>query len=975
MKKGGNRETAILLIVILAFSIVPAISSERDSSKDSGQWIPISSSEPKEPEIQILDYRKSGITLEVSVYGLYGEEIESQGQTFNFLTIPGYKWTHIIGKPQIPVIRETIGIPDGAKVQVSVLESSYSTYEGYNVYPFQPPETDSGEDSELVIDREFYSQNLWYPDEIVEVGAPAIWRDISVVGLQINPVVFNPATSELRVYDHIVVDLGYIGGTMGAKTVSPRFAGMYEDVILNYGYLGVSEERLGTARAPGLKYLVITTPALKSAVQPLADWHHRQGLETKVVTTTTTGTTSTAIKNYITNQYQLNSTLEYVLLVGDIDDLPWNSNWSGVPSDYWYGCVAGSDLYAELAVGRISATSSTEVTHQVDKILDYLKSPPAGNWVKRVLLVAHKQDAPGKYQECKESIRGDFGAFATMSHLYGASSANGGDQATNGDVTNAINNCRGIVNYRGHGSEWEWWLWDFNSSSYTTTMARNLSNDNYTPVVFSIACDNAHLDYTSETLSEAFMKADHAAVAFLGSSRSSWTDPNHDFDYQLFDAIYNENVYSAGWISNSANSWLIDNYGSGSYAMDNVRMFLWLGDPALDVWTGIPQNLKVWHAPKILVGNQNAAIIVKDVEGKPVEGATVCLMKENEAYEVGTTDWAGRAILNINTTTTGIVDVTVTKHNFIPYEDTMEVIDTCVPVDLIFVIDVTGSMIDDIDAVKAQATMIVDTITSMTCDFRVGIVAYRDHPIPPYGDPTDVMFEDYAFSTDETTIINNINSLYVYGGADWEEAVYDALLRAIDSSSIGGWRSGVTKILLLMGDAPPHDPCPIYGYTAADVVNAAILADPAHIYGISIGCDPVVVEAFREVCEGTGGEIFCASTAEDIVDAILEALGTAIFRVSYRSVAVQEPPDYNEMMYPLALQNIKKAEALVHKCEEAIRNANGDTTECEKLLAEAKDALEKAYTYFAGGSYIAANYWAVKAIMLLEQCIECAENS
>jgi hypothetical protein len=299
--------------------------------------------------------------------------------------------------------------------------------------------------------------------------------------------------------------------------------------------------------------------------------------------------------------------------------------------------------------------------------------------------------------------------------------------------------------------------------------------------------------------------------------------------------------------------------------------------------------------------------------------------------------------------------------------------DTTRSVDLIFVIDVTGSMWDDIDAVKASATIIVDAITSLTSDFRVGIVAYRDHPIPPYGDSSDVMFEDYAFSMDKTTIINNINSLTVSGGADWEEAVYDALLRAIDSSSIGGWRSGARKVIILMGDAPPHDPCPIYGYTLWDVIIAAYLADPAQIYGISIGYDPTTFEAFEAISEGTDGEVFSAPEAGDVVDAILKALGTAITGTLPHSVPPPPPPDYNEMIHPLTLENINRARELQVTADNLVKDITSDGKEIPReimsLIELAETYLEKAEYYKAIGNFIAANYWAIRAQELFREAI------
>ena len=299
-------------------------------------------------------------------------------------------------------------------------------------------------------------------------------------------------------------------------------------------------------------------------------------------------------------------------------------------------------------------------------------------------------------------------------------------------------------------------------------------------------------------------------------------------------------------------------------------------------------------------------------------------------------------------------------------------------VDLIFVIDVTGSMWDDIDAVKASAADIVDHVSALTSDFRMGIVAYRDHPIPPYGNPGDPMFEDYAFSSDKATIINNINALTVYGGADWPEAVYDALLRAIDSSSVGGWRNGVKKILILMGDAPPHDPCPINGYTLNDVTTAAFNVDPAHVYSVCIGDDTDASDAFRAISKGTGGEVFFAATADDVIDILLEALRVAILGRPPPPSVQSPPPDYNEMTHPLALENIKKAKDLQAEVDNLVEDITDQgkeiPEEVKTLIDLAQTHLEKAEDYYAAGNYIAANYWAIRAQELFKEVIQALKD-
>jgi Mg-chelatase subunit ChlD len=191
--------------------------------------------------------------------------------------------------------------------------------------------------------------------------------------------------------------------------------------------------------------------------------------------------------------------------------------------------------------------------------------------------------------------------------------------------------------------------------------------------------------------------------------------------------------------------------------------------------------------------------------------------------------------------------------------------------DLIFCIDVTGSMEDDIAGVKAAAADIVNTIAAKNDNYRVAIVAYRDWD-DSMGLP---MFEDYAFSKDKATIIANVNSLSVGGGDDTPEAVFEALMRAIDSQSVGGWRNNVNKQIILMGDAPPHNPSR-EGLTPAIVAKAAEDADPVVIQALVVGnygeYDPEAVTAFRELAELTKGNFFEAADASKVPEMLQETI-------------------------------------------------------------------------------------------------------
>lgn len=250
-------------------------------------------------------------------------------------------------------------------------------------------------------------------------------------------------------------------------------------------------------------------------------------------------------------------------------------------------------------------------------------------------------------------------------------------------------------------------------------------------------------------------------------------------------------------------------------------------------------------------------------------------------------------------------------------------------IDLAFVIDTTGSMWDDIDKVKASATEIVNSVIGP--DSRIALTDYKD-----FGDYT--YRADLPFTDDEATINKAIQSLSVGGGGDFPESVYSGLMRTIQAEGIDPWRKDANKVIILIGDAPPHDPEQNTGYTLNTVVEAAKaggvstsltastrtegvlsaalshkivkpvfsnslsdlnsftkflkpsywlgshmpkqitpnlvqtsdFSEPITIYSIVIGSDPSAYNYFSKLATGTGGKVFTAPTAADVVPAILE---------------------------------------------------------------------------------------------------------
>jgi Mg-chelatase subunit ChlD len=159
------------------------------------------------------------------------------------------------------------------------------------------------------------------------------------------------------------------------------------------------------------------------------------------------------------------------------------------------------------------------------------------------------------------------------------------------------------------------------------------------------------------------------------------------------------------------------------------------------------------------------------------------------------------------------------------------------PVDVVFVVDTTGSMEDDIDAVKRDMREILQHLKERNPDHRVGVVAYRDiHD--------EYLTRTHAFLTDDDAHVEAaISALSVTGGDDWREHVYAGIHTALRQP----WRPGVSQHIVLMGDAPPHDDYANDPRTLASVTAEAQAAPlRVRIHTIGIRCDADCEKALRD---------------------------------------------------------------------------------------------------------------------------------
>lgn len=114
--------------------------------------------------------------------------------------------------------------------------------------------------------------------------------------------------------------------------------------------------------------------------------------------------------------------------------------------------------------------------------------------------------------------------------------------------------------------------------------------------------------------------------------------------------------------------------------------------------------------------------------------------------------------------------------------------------DIVFVFDSTSSMAEVLRQVKYKIENLIVVFKQLVPTCRVGLVTYRD---------ADEAFVTRSHPLSHGTIsLNNfLRQIYAEGGGDYEEAIDQGLRTAIQEMK---WRPKAKKIIVLMGDAPPH---------------------------------------------------------------------------------------------------------------------------------------------------------------------------
>ena len=191
-------------------------------------------------------------------------------------------------------------------------------------------------------------------------------------------------------------------------------------------------------------------------------------------------------------------------------------------------------------------------------------------------------------------------------------------------------------------------------------------------------------------------------------------------------------------------------------------------------------------------------------------------------------------------------------------------------IDIAFVIDSTGSMKDNVGALRARVNEIMKQTEKGASSYRFALIDYKDHP--KFNTQNYLARTDVDFTSDESTLEKGLDSLTYEGGnlGNTNASVYSGVMQAVNMK----WRNGVKKIVVVIGDAPPRDPEPGTGYTAASVAKAAYEVDPVSVYGIDTG--QLNSADFQTLVSSSTGTTANASSPDQVSDLVNKAISSEL---------------------------------------------------------------------------------------------------
>lgn len=494
------------------------------------------------------------IKVSFTASDITAHDISLHDRQFATLVMEGFSTQRISGKPALPTMVNVIEVPLGDGLKYEILSISRDTLDGATlglanpIMPAQPSRSKSDtRPSKLAIDETAYSTDAFCGQPTIVVEKIGVARNRNLASIAFNPVSWNPVTNQVIVVNSITVAVRQKNADRAATI---RMKRLYASPDFGFGINAINqlEGSKETRTTAPIRYTIIANSMFRGALDEFAAWKRRKGFMVDLVYTdeSNVGNTTTSISNYLKGLYNNATESEpaptYVLLVGDVAQLPAfqlytsNSHYS----DLNYVCWNPGDNIPDCYIGRFSAQNLEQLTPQISKTLMYEQYTfPDDSYLGKAVLIAgidggrtsdfgYSHADPTMDYVAKNYVNNANG-FTSITYyknniynhpenvtVTGGSNSNG----TAAALRNVYNGGCGLVNYTAHGLETMW-----GDPELSVTHVQQMNNQNK-PMVAIGNCCLSNSFQVATCLGEAFLRrGDNAGgVAYIGASEVTYWD-------------------------------------------------------------------------------------------------------------------------------------------------------------------------------------------------------------------------------------------------------------------------------------------------------------------------------------------------------------------------------------------------------------------------------------------------------------------
>ena len=634
------------------------------------------------------------------------------------------------GNPAMPQMAANVLLRRGeAALSIEVMSVSY--YDGYENLRLKPagkpvPLSKIYDEDYTYWESDIYSLDSSYPAEKTSALDTGFLSGHPITTFTLCPVEYTPVTGETRFMENIVlrVRTGNDNRAIAAESllrhddaIAVRLAKLVDNVTAIDRYSNTSQ-----TRPDEYDILLITGASLLPHFGEYISFKESCGyyvatLTTDYINSNYTGAdTQAKIRNAIIDYYQ-NQNISYVILGGDSDPenahadvIPHRGFYADaggetdydIPADMYYACLDGTwnddndnmwgesnedDLYAEVSVGRICVDDATEISQQTHKMMMYGTSPVEDNLEEFLLIGEYLWPSTYGGQYMNEIAEGGnsngyysegFSNNINLNTLYEMD-----NDWTSNDLYNELNAGVNMVHHLGHGNPVH--CFNIENSNLTTN---NLTNNGITSgyfTAYSQACYSGSFDnrdftagsyYGEDCFCEKMTTMETGASSFIANSRYGWgmqqstNGASQYFHRQYADAIFGEGftkIGDANGDSKEDNAAYINSQGVIRWCAYEINLF---GDPSMDIWTAVPEDMDVSIAPSIPIGIDEISI------STDVMGARVAIMQNDVLLGRGVTNFNGDVDVQLENAISdpAPLEISIMAHNYNRWESAIIVV-------------------------------------------------------------------------------------------------------------------------------------------------------------------------------------------------------------------------------------------------------------------------------------------------------------